>query len=286
MLKKYKKHHIAFAIWIIVFKILVIGSLIYIAFTLVEIEVNLENTRENQKKLEEQISLNQKGLQSQINEISSSLLIVKKDLGEEISEIKASSSADFSLIIEDVIPSIVSVATDVSQGSGFIITSEGHIITNAHVLEGARYAKVLLYGADEWVLTELVGYDLDLDVAVLKIQGSGHDYLEFDDSDNVRVGEKVIALGNPLGLSFSVTEGIVSGLKREGPNDLPAYIQIDVPLNQGNSGGPLVNKKGKVIGINNFKIQGSENLGFALESNYVVDSINSILNLNNTILEI
>ena len=284
MLKKYKKHHIALAIWIIIFKIMVISSLIYIAYILVEIRVDLESTRENQIQIEEQMDLNQQSVQSQINEISSSLLTVRKDFDEEISEIKASSSSDFSLIIEDIIPSIVSVGTDISQGSGFIITDEGHVITNAHVLEGARYAKVLLYGSNEWVLTELIGYDLDLDIAILKIQGSGYDFLEFDDSDDVRVGEKVIALGNPLGLSFSVTEGIVSGLHREGPNELLAYVQVDVPLNQGNSGGPLVNKRGKVIGINNFKIQNSENLGFALESNYAIDGINNIFTkINNTI---
>jgi len=84
------------------------------------------------------------------------------------------------------------------------------------------------------------------------------------------VGEKVIAIGNPLGLSLSVTEGIVSGVHRIGDNNLPAYIQTDAALNPGNSGGPLINTDGKVIGINNFKISGTESLGFALESDYIV----------------
>ena len=95
-------------------------------------------------------------------------------------------------------------------------------------------------------------------------------------SDDVQIGEKVIAIGNPLGLSFSVSEGIVSAVNREGSNGLPYYIQTDTALNPGNSGGPLINTDGEVIGINNFKIAGGENLGFSLESNYIEDSVNEI----------
>ena len=113
-----------------------------------------------------------------------------------------------------------------------------------------------------------------------------YNYLKFDDSSKLQVGEKTIAIGNPLGLSFSVSEGIISALKREGPNNIPAYIQIDVPLNRGNSGGPLINKNGKVIGINNFKLQNSENLGFSLESNYAVEAINKIFSENNLTIRI
>jgi S1-C subfamily serine protease len=92
----------------------------------------------------------------------------------------------------------------------------------------------------------------------------------------LKVGEKVIAIGNPLGLSFSVTEGIISALDRVGPNNLAEYIQTDVSLNPGNSGGPLINTRGKVVGINNFKIGDAESLGFALESNSIRDSINDL----------
>jgi S1-C subfamily serine protease len=284
--RKYKKTHIAFAVWIVIFKILVITSLVYIAFTLVEIRNDLQLTRDTQGQIEEQIDLNQQSMQSQINEISSSLLTTKKSLTEELSEIKASTSADFSGVIQDVIPGVVSIGTDVSQGSGFVISDDGYIVTNAHVLSGGTYARALLYESDEWVSVEPIGYDATLDIAILKFSGSGFNYLEFGDSEDIQVGEKAIAIGNPLGLSFSVSEGIVSALGREGPNGLPAYVQIDTPLNPGNSGGPLVNKKGEVIGINNFKIQGSENLGFALESNYAVDVINEILEVNNQTLRI
>ena len=98
------------------------------------------------------------------------------------------------------------------------------------------------------------------------------------DSDDVVVGEKVIAIGNPLGLSYTVTEGIVSAVNREGPNGLKDYIQTDVTLNPGNSGGPLINRDGEVIGVANFKVGGAEALGFALESNVVRETVNRIAN--------
>jgi S1-C subfamily serine protease len=281
---KYKKRHIAFAIWIIIFKILVIASLIYIATILIEIKTDLDLTRETQLQIEEQISTNQQSMQSQINEISDSLFIFKEDLDDEIAKVKAEAGSDFSGIIEQVIPGVVSIGTDISQGSGFIISEDGYTITNYHVLEGASYARILQYETDEWILVEPIGFDAALDIAIVKIPGSGHEYIDFGNSDETKVGEKAIAIGNPLGLSFSVTEGIISALKRNGPNEIPAYTQIDTPLNPGNSGGPLVNKQGKVIGINNFKLQDSENLGFALESNYAVDVINNIfIQTNQTI---
>lgn len=281
-----KKMHIAIAAWIVIFKILVISSLIYIAFILVEIRTDLELTRDTQIEIENQISENQAAMQSQINEISINLLATKNTLKEEIAELKADTSADFSGIIEQVIPGVVSIGTDVAQGSGFIISDSGYVITNAHVLNGGRYIRALNYESDAWINVEFIGWDQELDLAVLKIPGSNFDYLEFGDSDNLKVGEKVIALGNPLGLSFSVSEGIISALNRLGPNNIEAYIQVDTPLNPGNSGGPLVNKRGEVIGINNFKLQNSENLGFALESNIAVDSINYILEINNQTLRI
>ena len=97
-----------------------------------------------------------------------------------------------------------------------------------------------------------------------------------ENSDEIQIGEKVIAIGNPLGLQFSVSQGIISATHRQGANNLPVYIQTDAALNPGNSGGPLINKQGKAIGINNFKLGESESLGFALESNTLKEAINSI----------
>lgn len=114
-----------------------------------------------------------------------------------------------------------------------------------------------------------------MDIALLKIDGT-YTPLTLANSDNINIGEKVIAIGNPLGLQFSVTEGIVSGINRPGANGLNYYIQTDAALNPGNSGGPLIDVQGKVIGINNFKIGAGESLGFALESNYIKQTVNSI----------
>ena len=122
---------------------------------------------------------------------------------------------------------------------------------------------------------EFVGYDGTLDIALLKAQGD-YNSLNLENSDDVQIGEKVIAIGNPLGLQFSVSQGIVSAVHRQGTNGLNAYIQTDAALNPGNSGGPLINTNGEVIGINNYKIGSSESLGFALESNYIKQAVNDI----------
>jgi serine protease Do len=125
---------------------------------------------------------------------------------------------------------------------------------------------------------KLIGKDSFYDVALLKIEDNKkYSFLKLADSDNLNLGERVFAVGNPLGLSFSITEGIVSGIERD-PKDenKPFYIQTDAALNPGNSGGPLVNLDGLVIGVNNFRMKG-ENIGFALESNYVLKAIQNIL---------
>jgi len=254
--------------------------IIVIGYKVLQIPDEINATRD---KLDRKIQLNNADLQNKIGELTKSIMDVEVDLGEEISSIKADTSADFSGIIEIVEDSVVSVITNVAQGTGFIITDEGFIVTNAHVLAGAKSANAVTSDREIKPLS-LVGYNLTLDLALLKIEGT-YPFLEFEDSNDIRVGEKVIAIGNPLGLSFSVSEGIVSAVDRVGDNDLPIYIQTDTALNPGNSGGPLINTDGNVIGINNFKIMG-ENLGFALESNYITKEVNNIAldKLNMTIL--
>ena len=128
-------------------------------------------------------------------------------------------------------------------------------------------------------VAQLIGSDANADIAVLKISGTISAF-DLADSDEVQIGEKVIAIGNPLGLSFTVTEGIVSALHREGPNGLDSYIQTDVTLNPGNSGGPLVNKDGHVIAMANFKVGGAEALGFGLESNTLRKTTNEIVGMD------
>ena len=207
-------------------------------------------------------------------ETQKSLNLINKSLTSKLKEIKASTSEDFSGIIEDSLKSVVTVRTDVGQGTGFIISDNGFIVTNAHVLAGGRELYVLDYEQYKHP-TELIGYNITFDIALLKISGDYHS-LELGDSDDIQIGEKVIAIGNPLGLQFSVSEGIVSAVDREGSNGMSVYIQTDAALNPGNSGGPLINKQGEVIGINNFKVGGGENLGFALESNYIKEVVNGI----------
>jgi S1-C subfamily serine protease len=266
--------------FIIVFSfvfILIISQTVFIIFAInkmniiqKEMELNKEQITEDfNKKLDENSAENQ----NKINQISESLINVQKNLEIKIGSIKAKTSSDFSGIIENAVKSVVSIRTDVAQGTGFIVTSDGYIITNAHVLSGASYAESITSEQAVNDLT-LIGYNLTLDIALLKINGN-YPYLELEDSNNIKVGEKVIAIGNPLGLAFSVSEGIVSAKDRIGSNELPAYIQTDAALNPGNSGGPLINSNGKVIGINNFKVRG-ESLGFALESRYIKEGINEI----------
>ncbi len=242
---------------------------------------------QTESKLAEQIELNNKDIQSKINTLIDSINSVsveQSNLQQELAQVKSSTSADFSGIIEYKIKGVVTIKTDVSQGTGFLITSDGYLVTNSHVLLGASFANVYTY-EDEKYSAELIGYNDIMDIVLLKIEGSFSN-LVFGNSDKVKVGEKVLAIGNPLGLSFTATEGIISAVHREGINELPFYFQTDVSLNPGNSGGPLIDTNGKVIGINNFKISGAENLGFALESNHAKLTINAISEelLNKTIL--
>lgn len=215
--------------------------------------------------------------QGDISKLTADVVKTQTDLevqSEQLKKIKGSVSNDFSSVIDNTISGVVSIVTNSAKGSGFIISNDGYVITNYHVIAGANSISVVPY-EDSAKTVELIGYDIKIDLALLKINGD-YDYLSFGNSDNVEIGEKVIAMGNPFGLSFSVTEGIVSSLHRPGSNGLNVYIQTDVPLNPGNSGGPLIDKQGKVIGINNFKISEAESLGFALESNQVIKTINII----------
>ncbi len=239
-------------------------------------EINA-NITEIKSSLEEEIDTIKKENKANLNTLTSAISSLETEsqeqfslLEEEISGIKVQ-TADFTPIIEIAIKSIVSVITDTTQGSGAIISDKGYIITNFHVIQRAKTIKVLNYD-NELINAKLIGYNSGYDIAVLKINQNNLDFLKFGDSDKVKVGQKVIALGNPFGLSFTVTEGIISAVDREGPNNLPIYLQTDVKLNPGNSGGPLVDLNGKIIGINNFRIGISESLGFAIESN-IADEI-------------
>lgn len=156
-----------------------------------------------------------------------------------------------------------------SLGSGFIIDRDGFIITNNHVVQGADEIKVKLVDGREFK-ARVVGRDPKTDLALIKISSFFKDLptLSLGDSDSIRVGDWVIAVGNPFGLEHTVTQGIISARGRalgSGPYD--DFLQTDAPINPGNSGGPLVNLKGEVVGINSAIIAGGQGIGFAIPSN-------------------
>lgn len=223
--------------------------------------------KENQEKLQAILELVKK------TEEESKLKLdeLKSSLEGQISNVQVKSS-DFSAIIDKVLPSVVSVLTEKGQGSGAFIRDNGYIITNDHVINIARTIKVLTH--DNYLYTaKLIGREPTSDIAVLKINSNNYSRLRFEDASNIKQGEKVIALGNPGGYSFTVTEGIVSAVNRKASNGI-LYTQTDVPINPGNSGGPLVNAASRIVGINNYKIAGFEGIGFALNSD-TADQISS-----------
>ncbi len=163
-----------------------------------------------------------------------------------------------------------------AEGSGVIIDQQGHIITNAHVVDGAQQIQVILNNGSN-VNAKLIGADTVSDIAVIQISGNIPAFLPLGDSSGLQLGETVIAIGSPLGsYRGSVTTGVVSGLNRSvsgtGQDDL---IQTDAAINHGNSGGPLLNLAGQIIGINTLVVQNTnsgdlaQGLGFAIPSNTV-----------------
>ena len=184
-------------------------------------------------------------------------------------------------------------STATATGTGVIITADGYIVTNAHVIYDSEYGSGLassisvLLNDDSTYDAEVIGYDTDCDLAVLKINAENLVAAEFGDSDALKLGQDVIAIGNPLGFELmdTVTSGIVSGLNRQITiNDKSmTLLQTDAAINSGNSGGPLINKKGQVIGINSSKMSASyseasiEGIGFAIPSNEVAKIVEDIM---------
>jgi S1-C subfamily serine protease len=172
--------------------------------------------------------------------------------------------------------------TERAIGSGFVIDKAGHIVTNYHVVRGATSIRVS-FSNNERIKTRVVGIDPSTDLAVLKVNVKSRALrsLPLGNSDSVRVGDQVIAIGNPFGLDRSVTAGIVSAVQRriEAPNQLSIehVIQTDAALNHGNSGGPLLDAEGEVVGVNaqietgDSTTQGSVGIGFAIPINTVRD---------------
>lgn len=165
-----------------------------------------------------------------------------------------------------------------ASGTGFIISEDGYIVTNRHVVQDFEKFQVTL-GNDREYDAKLVGIDDSMDVALIKIEGRGFKALKIGDSEKMRIGDRVLALGYPLSLGFSVTSGIISGIGRNLQNsnfDVASYIQTDADITFGNSGGPLVNTKGEVIAINTMIVSRGETYGFSIPSHLFMNSIEQL----------
>jgi len=185
--------------------------------------------------------------------------------------------------------SVVFITAGQATGSGFVVSKDGYIVTNAHVVDGASSVKVEI-GDGETRPAEIVGQDDSTDIALLKVDPSGEDLvpLAFADSDNVDVGDASFAIGNPYGLSRTLTTGVISALQRSitAPNgfSIDDVLQTDAALNPGNSGGPLLDGSGRVIGVNsqiessggNGASGGNVGIGFAVPSNTVRTVVNTL----------
>lgn len=194
-------------------------------------------------------------------------------------------SEAFTSVADKVSPAVVSLKVEAARpamgpfgamgprhfaqggGSGVIIRSNGYILTNNHVVEGARRIDVVLKNG-RTLRGEVVGTDPDVDLAVVKVNATGLTAAPFADSDSARVGEWVVAIGSPFGLDYTVTAGVLSAKGRGGlrANEIEDYLQTDASINPGNSGGPLVNLRGEVLGINTMIIGQGTGIGFAIPS--------------------
>ena len=211
---------------------------------------------------------------------------------------------EYARLTEAVVPSVISIDTvgvrterlldgwgrsqirrypTQGQGSGVIVTKEGHAITNHHVIAGQQQIQVTLHNGKTYPAT-LIGEDTLLDIAVLKIEGAAPFVpLKLGDSSQVRVGQMVFAIGNPFGLGETVTQGIISAKERSLSDNQRDLFQTDAAINPGNSGGPLVNLRGEIIGINaaiyskDRENPGFQGVGFSIPSNDVKDALLQIL---------
>jgi len=203
---------------------------------------------------------------------------------------------EFTSLVAQVLPSVVSInalpisaanpralllqrmmgADTPASGSGVIVSSAGHIVTNLHVITGAGALEVQL-GDGRTMPAAVVGADPLSDIAILKIEAGDLNPLPFGDSDAVSVGQMVFAMGNPLGLHETVTQGIISAKGRRAQSEAAnEFFQTDAAINPGNSGGPLVNLRGEIIAINNSVSLQGQGIGFAIPSNTVRQVFESI----------
>ena len=169
-------------------------------------------------------------------------------------------------IAQTAIPSVVLIRTPTGLGSGFIAAADGKIVTNSHVIEGATEASIVTSDRVEHKDIEVIALDKEHDLAVLRIKGQKLKPLALADSNLAKAGDHVVAIGNPLGLGGTISDGLLSAIR-----ELPhlTVLQISAPISPGSSGGPVFNDRGEVIGVSTFLLLGGQNLNFAIPINVV-----------------
>jgi V8-like Glu-specific endopeptidase len=194
---------------------------------------------------------------------------------------------DSAQITKRISPGVVLIKGTASSGeilgTGFIISSDGKIATNLHVVESLKNGGVQLASGEKFDAFSVLAFDARKDIAIIKIPGFDLPTVALGNSNNVQVGEPVLAVGSPLGLQGTVTTGVISSLRDDPTGGGFKVLQTDASVNPGNSGGPLVNRQAEVIGIVTFKIRGGENLNFAIPVNYLrglIDSPSPVMSLD------
>ena len=176
---------------------------------------------------------------------------------------------DVATIAKDAKGAVVSIVMadkggqPIAQGSGFIATRDGRVVTNYHVVKNGTSALIKLPDGSFFNVDGIIAFDRNRDVAIIKAHGSNFKTAILGDSDRVQVGDEVVAIGSPLSLESTVSNGIVSGIRRDKRR---TFLQITAPISHGSSGGPLFNMAGEVVGITSAGIEEGENLNFAVPS--------------------
>lgn len=210
----------------------------------------------------------------------------KEGLSDVEAVAKKSMKSVVGITISETVRDIIYGEREIEQGvgSGIIIDSKGYILTNAHVIgNGSAEHITVMFEDGEKKRGKVLWFDGALDLAVVKVEGTNYPAADIGDSDSLNIGELAVAIGNPLGLDFerTVTSGVISGLNRtiELPdgNRVENLIQTNAAINSGNSGGPLLNNKGEVIGINTLKLKAAEGLGFAIPINLVKPIVEQVI---------
>lgn len=246
-------------IFFIIFLTALLSIMLYSMYLGIEIDYTPNYDVEKIVKLVEEKQESFKGIENILEEATQSVVGISKlqDAGNSIF--------------------IAQSESKLGLGSGVIVTENGYIVTNEHVV-GEKYSTcyVTLENGKNYT-GNVVWADSDIDLAIVKINAQGLKYISLGDSDNIKVAQTVYAIGNPVGFEFqrTVTSGIISGLKRtiklseERPSYMEDLIQTDATINEGNSGGPLLNSNGNMIGINTVKISSAEGIGFAVPINMI-----------------